>query len=120
MERQLIGWQYCKNLNDINTAIKEKNENWEGLTDAKQIISITYDSNHGCYVVFWRCAEVELETSHWIQSPVVLTSYPPQYIWICADCGYTFTGTEAPKDCPNCNAQMLDPIELATDIHIGV
>ena len=57
MERYLIGWQYCKNLNDINTAMKEHSENWEGLTDAKQIINITYDTNHGCYVVFWRCEE---------------------------------------------------------------
>ena len=48
-----INWQYCKNLNDISKAIKEKDENWDGIT-ADNIISITYDSNHGCYVVFWR------------------------------------------------------------------
>lgn len=54
MEQQLVNWQYCKDPNDINKAILEQNPNWEGLVDAKQIISITYDTNHGCYVVFWR------------------------------------------------------------------
>lgn len=49
-----INWQYCKNLNDINRAIEERDENWEGLKSAKQIISITWDSNQGCYVVFWK------------------------------------------------------------------
>ena len=50
-----ISWLYCKNLNEINDAIKDnQNENWFGIT-ADNIISITYDSNHGCYVVFWRC-----------------------------------------------------------------
>lgn len=50
----MINWQYCKNLNDINRAIKERDENWEGLESAEQIISITWDSNQGCYVVFWK------------------------------------------------------------------
>ena len=120
MERHLIGWQYCKNLNDINTAIKEKDENWEGLTDAKQIISITYDSNHGCYVVFWRCLEVTVETSHWIQAPIVLTCNPPKYMWVCDNCGHNFAGYEAPENCPSCNTYMIEPIESATDIHIGL
>ena len=112
MERNLIGWQYCKNLNDINTAIKEQDENWEGLTDAKQIISITYDSNHGCYVVFWRCAEVVVETSYWIQSDYALTSFPPQYNSVCANCQYVFTGNTPPEHCPACNAQMIEPIKF--------
>lgn len=112
MELHLVGWQYCKNLNDINTAIKEKDENWEGLTDAKQIISITYDSNHGCYVVFWRCPEVIVETSHWIEHPMVLLSNPPQYRWECANCGHNFVGYEAPENCPSCNAQMIEPIHM--------
>ena len=46
-------WQYCKNLNDINHAIDEQNNDWEDLKSAEQIISITYDSNHNAYVVFW-------------------------------------------------------------------
>lgn len=46
-------WQYCRDLNDINKAIKERDEDWEGLESPHQIISITYDTNHGCYVVFW-------------------------------------------------------------------
>lgn len=50
---KLIVWAYCRDLNDINTAILLQDEDWEGLRDASQIISITYDSNHGCYVVFW-------------------------------------------------------------------
>ena len=50
---KLIVWQYCSNLNDINEAIITQDENWEGLKDSSQIISVTYDSNHGCYVVIW-------------------------------------------------------------------
>lgn len=57
MERQLVSWQYCKDPNDINKAILEQDPNWDRLVDAKQIISITYDTNHGCYVVFWRYTE---------------------------------------------------------------
>lgn len=117
MERHLISWQYCKNLNDINIAIKEKDENWEGLTDAKQIISITYDSNHGCYVVFWRCLEVTVETSHWIQLSTALLTNPPKYTWVCANCEHVAIGYVAPNICPGCNAQMVEPIEL-TDRNI--
>ena len=50
---EYLVWQYCKSPNDINKAIKEHDENWEGLQSLNQIISITYDTNHGCYVVFW-------------------------------------------------------------------
>lgn len=55
-EKDIIGvaWQYCKNLNEINRAIIDRNPNWEGLTSAEQIVSITFDTNHMCYVVFWR------------------------------------------------------------------
>lgn len=49
-----INWQYTNDPNDIDQAIKNKDENWEGLESANQIISITYDTNHGCYVVFWK------------------------------------------------------------------
>ena len=50
---KLVNWQYCKNLNDINYAIKNNDDNWDGLKSAEQIISITFDTNHGCYVVIW-------------------------------------------------------------------
>ena len=50
---KLVNWQYCNNLNDINDAIITKDEDWEGLTSADDIISITHHSDHG-YVVFWR------------------------------------------------------------------
>lgn len=56
---QLLGWAHCKNLNDINTAIINHDPNWEGLRDVSQIISITWDSNHGCYVVFWKIRREE-------------------------------------------------------------
>ena len=46
-------WQYTNNPNDIQEAIITKDPNWEGLESLHQIISITYDTNHGCYVVFW-------------------------------------------------------------------
>ncbi len=52
-----INWQYCNNLNEINEAIKTKDKNWEGLTSADDIISITYDG--GCYVVIWRMERSE-------------------------------------------------------------
>lgn len=48
----LIMWQYCRDLNDINEAIRNHDEDW-GLNDAEDIISITYDTNRGCYVVFY-------------------------------------------------------------------
>lgn len=51
--KKFIMWQYAKDLNDINNAIMTDDENWEGLHSAEQIISITYDTNHGSYVVFW-------------------------------------------------------------------
>lgn len=50
----LIGWQYCKDPNDINEAIMFRDMNWDSLKSAEQIISITYDYNQNCYVVFWR------------------------------------------------------------------
>lgn len=49
-----VNWQYVKNLNEINEAIKNPNDNWDGLTSASDIISITYDTEHCCYVVFWK------------------------------------------------------------------
>jgi len=52
-----VNWQYVHNLNEINEGIESPDDDydWEGLKDANDIISITYDSNHGCYVVFWKC-----------------------------------------------------------------
>ena len=50
---KILNWQYCSDPNDINQAITEKDMNWEGLRTARDIVSITYDTNHGCYVVFW-------------------------------------------------------------------
>ena len=52
-EQAYLMWQYCKDLNDIEEAIKNKDENWEGLESLRQIISITFDTNHNCYVVIW-------------------------------------------------------------------
>ena len=49
-----VFWQYCKDLNDINDAIEQHDENWQDLTSADQIISITYDTSHMNYVVTWR------------------------------------------------------------------
>ena len=51
---KIVNWQYCNDPNDINEAIKTRDEDWEGLTSANDIISIAYDTNHGCYVIFWR------------------------------------------------------------------
>lgn len=49
----MIMWQYTKDPNDINTAIRKKDSDWDGITN-ENIISITFDTNHMCYVVFWR------------------------------------------------------------------
>lgn len=38
-----LAWEYAKNPNDFN----------EMGIDIDRIISITYNSNHGCYVMFY-------------------------------------------------------------------
>lgn len=50
----VVMWQYCKDPNEINNAIVTQDENWEGLTNADQIISITWDANSAMYLVFWK------------------------------------------------------------------
>lgn len=52
-EYEYLMWQYCKDPNDITRAVGEQDPDWEGLESLHQIISITYDTNHRCYVVFW-------------------------------------------------------------------
>ena len=47
-----INWMCFKDPNDLNKAIK--NQEWEGLTNANSIISITYNARHDLYVAFWR------------------------------------------------------------------
>lgn len=54
IKRTNINWNWCNDPNVINEAIKSRDENWEGLTSAEQIISISYDARHENYVVFWR------------------------------------------------------------------
>lgn len=62
---KLVYFEYCKDPNDISSAIKRHRENdfnripnedgdWEGLNDAEDIISIVYRPDLGCYVVFWK------------------------------------------------------------------
>lgn len=48
-----IMWQYCRNLNDINKAIEERDPEWEGLISAKQIISVSFENQHGAHLVVW-------------------------------------------------------------------
>lgn len=48
-----IMWQYCRNLNDINKAIEERDPEWEGLISAKQIISVCFENRYGAYLVVW-------------------------------------------------------------------
>ncbi len=50
---KLIMWQYCKDPNEINDAIKNCDEDWDGLESADQIVSISFDSHQRCYTVFW-------------------------------------------------------------------
>ena len=49
--KSYLGWQYVKNLNDIEKGIG--NPNWDGFHSLKQIKSITYDASINRYVVFW-------------------------------------------------------------------
>lgn len=58
---KLLNWQFCRDPNDINTAIEDQDGDWYGLKNAEQIVSITYDTNHGCYVVFWVYERMETE-----------------------------------------------------------
>ena len=55
-QMRIVDWQYFKDPNEINKAIKNQYTNWGGIT-AENIISITYDNSHECYVVFWRYEE---------------------------------------------------------------
>lgn len=47
------GWT-CSRLEEINKAIEEKDPNWEGLTNAEQIISIQWVPQEQRYYVYWR------------------------------------------------------------------
>ena len=51
--KKLLMWQFTHDPNDINDAIKFHDEDWEGLESAEQIVSITWNTSHMCYVVFW-------------------------------------------------------------------
>ena len=49
-----INWQFCKDPNEINDVLSKGGDyNWEGLTDASQIINIFYFEDHRNYMVFW-------------------------------------------------------------------
>lgn len=54
MAKKLISWKFCKDPNEINDAILNEDEDWDGLKSADQIISISWDTHQMCYVVFWR------------------------------------------------------------------
>ena len=45
-----IAWIYTKTLNAIKEQIEDE---YPFVEVEKDIISITYDNNHGCYVVFF-------------------------------------------------------------------
>lgn len=51
--KEYVFWNYCNDLSEINEAIRTNDPNWLELYSADQIISITYDTNRGCYAVFW-------------------------------------------------------------------
>lgn len=46
MNKKVIHWIYAKDPNDFN-------EGYDCLNLEDNIISITYDGNHGCYVLFY-------------------------------------------------------------------
>ena len=49
-----INFHYCTNLYQINDAIRNKDPEWLGLTDASDIISVTHNYYLDCYVVVWK------------------------------------------------------------------
>ena len=50
-----IRWQYADRLEQVNEAIRNRdNANWPGLYHAGQIISVTWNQSVGVYVVVWR------------------------------------------------------------------
>lgn len=53
----LLQWNYCRNLEDINEAILERHTDWNGLTSAEQIVSITWVERLDCYCVVWKVRE---------------------------------------------------------------
>lgn len=58
----LINWQFCDDPNEINEVLlKGGDYNWEGLTDASQIINIFYFEGHRNYMVFWANKDVKDE-----------------------------------------------------------
>lgn len=54
MNKTKINWQYCTSLNEVNQAILYGDYDFDGLSDARQIISITYNENHQKYIVIWQ------------------------------------------------------------------
>lgn len=77
--KYLVSWQYCKNPNEINEAIRNEDPNWDGLTSATQIISIFWNPEHRLYQVFWRVEDNE-EDRYWETSACTLdyTSNPKE------------------------------------------
>lgn len=75
----MIMWQYCKDPNDINRAIAEKDENWEGITE-ESIINITWDSNHGCYVVFWRTEKSDYDVNALCEEIAKYRQVAPEWV----------------------------------------
>ena len=44
----------CRRLEEVNKAIDEQDPNWEGLTNAEQIISIQWVPMEQLYYITWR------------------------------------------------------------------
>lgn len=102
----VVNWQYVKNLNEINEAIKNPNDNWDGLTSASDIISITYDTAHRCYVVFWKTQlDVNIKIGRWIVSTV--ETLDGQGLYECSICKHTEFNNDY-NFCPNCGAKMTN------------
>jgi len=59
--RSVVGWQYCKNPNEINEAIRNQDPNWANLYSADQIISIIWLPDQRCYQVFWKEADFDID-----------------------------------------------------------
>ena len=55
-----FGWQYLKDLNELNEVLEmteeeRSNMGLDGITGMDDLVSVTYDTNHGCYVAIWKC-----------------------------------------------------------------
>ena len=59
MDRTEFGWQYLKDLNEINKVLnmteeQKSNIGLDGVSEIDDLVSVTYDVSQGCYLAIWK------------------------------------------------------------------